>query len=314
MKKYLTAIIGGIICVLLIIVITQLAALRTEVNYQGNNIAGRLSSLNGELQYDINSYSTEPSLLSMSEYQLANFDKEALTADLKVSLIPRETTGDAPTATLIINGTEYPMQFAQGEFTATVPMSIFDQLEVNRVLIKDDSSEQTEVLLWDIIPAEKYLPHIQAEPNWQSCYSNGRYEYNADVTIHYSYSETAIQLDNMVIKSYRDGQLMETTELSAAADNRHSDEYMTEGTYWDDFSYNSSTLSASLAAKLTAEDIGSSYEWVFEATDQAGNSYKQVLQQLSFDGNNTPISEGRGFHLEVYSVDNVLLYTYENWL
>lgn len=166
MKKDISTITSGISCVLLVICLfqiislkQQLQSLESNVSYRISNVESSISSIYSNIDMKLEEQSN---LLAKSDWTFSDVDVEAGIVKVKCTVSPKEYRPEETKAILMCNDTEYSMALEKGEYTAIIPISLFDESHVSKVQFIEDDTIRNENLDWYLSPRYDCLPMVYA--------------------------------------------------------------------------------------------------------------------------------------------------------
>ncbi len=166
-KSYSSFLIGALV-LLQIFSLIKIYDLQSQLNYTSSNIQNRIS----DVQYEIsdiygnidNMLTKQASIISIADYKRLEFDTETLTIPINFQVTPKTLTEDT-TASLVIEGEEFPLEREGSTFSATIQTEITDVIRPS-VIIKSDGVEQIEELNIGRIDNLDYVLPSMFNPNF----------------------------------------------------------------------------------------------------------------------------------------------------
>lgn len=161
MKKNLSTIIAIIACVLLafntikiIGLQEELDRLRSDVDDEIHNVNQNISGIYGDVQ---DMLEEEANQLAVSDWEYGEINVDNRTAEVICTVVPKVYTPGTTQATILCNGQEYPLTYANEQFTTTIEIPLFDRNELNIVKLNDNGTIRTQELDWIIEPRYEAL-------------------------------------------------------------------------------------------------------------------------------------------------------------
>ena len=162
MKNNISTAIAITACLLTVICLLHIYDLRQQILNSENNLRNYLYNVESSIDsiyYNIDTMLFEQAtLLADSNWNYGEADIDAKSATIQCSVAPKEYRPDTTTAILICNDTEYPMALKNGEYTLALPLALFDESIISKVLFIDNGTVRTEALDWYITPRYEFLP------------------------------------------------------------------------------------------------------------------------------------------------------------
>ncbi|MPM41941.1 hypothetical protein SDC9_88603 [bioreactor metagenome] len=205
MKKHLSDILAAVACLLVIVCMFQISALKQQVGNLQNVLNSQMSNVSDNINGIYSNVSSmleeQASLLADSSWEFGEADMDALTVELLCSVSPKEyASGTA--ATIVVDGVEQPMTISNGTFTAKTKVPLFAEVTVSKVVFREGDTVRTEALDWHLSPRGEYLPNVYANLDGSSTGSvkDGIYAYhregvvNVDVDCGHAYELKSVTL------------------------------------------------------------------------------------------------------------------------
>lgn len=164
-------------CLLSVIAIAKVSSLQSQVD----TLSQRLESTNkttldrvDSMRYYVNTRIDEyTNLLVDSSWEFGEADFDAGTVEVTLSVTPKEDRPGDTEAVITVGGEEYPMAADYGTYRVTVPLSLYKETIVDRVVFSSDGETRTEKLSWSIIPRYEFLGTVTAVFSGYTRYSQG---------------------------------------------------------------------------------------------------------------------------------------------
>ncbi len=161
MKKNISTIISVITCFMLVICLLQISSLKQEIsslsyrldremNTMNNNISGIYEEVEDMLEEESNQLTT-------SDWQYGEINVKTCTAEVICTVIPKVYSPEVTQTSVIYNGTEAALVYADGRYTATFEIPLFETTEFTQVKLTDNGTIRTQELDWHISPRYEAL-------------------------------------------------------------------------------------------------------------------------------------------------------------
>lgn len=166
MKKNAHMILSLICCVLLVISLFQISSLRQEVSSLRSRLSNEIDRVNNSVSgiyTEVRSMlEEETDQLSTSDWEYGEIDIKARTAEVICTIIPKVYAPETTEASLVYDGQEAPMTYANGAYTALLQLPLFEESRIQQVLLNDGGTIRTQQLDWHIAPRYEVLPSSYA--------------------------------------------------------------------------------------------------------------------------------------------------------
>jgi len=167
MKKNPSLIVSVISCFLVVICLVQISGLKSEIS----SLRSTVNNMSSQTSNDIsNIYGTvremmeeQTNQLTSSDWVYGEIDIDARCAEVVCTVVPKVYNPDVTKAALLCNGEEVPMEYSNGQYTATLSLPLFDENKVEQVLFNDEGTVRTQTLDWYINPRYEALLTIQTD-------------------------------------------------------------------------------------------------------------------------------------------------------
>ncbi|MBQ6895771.1 MAG: hypothetical protein IJN69_01000, partial [Oscillospiraceae bacterium] len=127
----------------------EMSNLRNTMNNEYHMIQNSIDAISSNVRYEMEQAAN---LLSDSGWNTDGLNIEDKTATFSCYVVPKEYNPQKTAATLICNGTAYPMILQNGRYTAEITIPIFEESTVNNVQFTEDGTIRTQQLDWYINP------------------------------------------------------------------------------------------------------------------------------------------------------------------
>lgn len=161
MKKNPSLIVSVISCFLVVICLIQISGLKSEIS----SLRSTVNNMSSQTSNDIsNIYGTvremmeeQTNQLTSSDWVYGEIDIDARCAEVVCTVVPKVYNPDVTKAALLCNGEEVPMEYSNGQYTATLSLPLFDENKIEQVLFNDEGTVRTQTLDWYIYPRYEAL-------------------------------------------------------------------------------------------------------------------------------------------------------------
>jgi hypothetical protein len=180
MNKHAIPLLFATLIILQIISLVRIGNLQNDLNNTRNQLSNSASQQSNQIN---NIYANidsmlkrQASIIDSYEYSFGTLDNNTLTVPVTFNITPKETKADT-SATLVVSGQSFNMNKNGTNFTATLPVRIFDAFEA-RIILADGGVRKTEKLEVSENLREKLLPiiHVRFEGKSTSRYSKNQGE------------------------------------------------------------------------------------------------------------------------------------------
>ena len=297
MKKHLPLVASVTACILVVICLFQIYDLKTRLYNYENNLSNWFSNLNNNVNnvYSVidNRLTEQASILAGGTWEFGEVNIAKKTVDISCRVAPKEYRADSTEAVLILNGKEYPMTLKNGEYTAELKLSLFEDSIISKVLFIDGGVTRTEALDWYITPRYDFLPGMitNFSGNSNGSKKDGIYtlKYNGEMEIYLQQKGENNSIKAISMLEFIDGKETARTDipLSTTPAPKKGVSYSQPATPIDHSFVNYFYTFGSEAAFDVP--FGSTLELFIEVTDSYGLRYRVIFEYLSLDedGNQT---------------------------
>ena len=298
MKDWVKRIFVAGLCIMLVVSLVRIQNLKEELERETGYLQSRVQSLESQINSIYREVDEmlekETSLLTFEEWKITSMDVEAETANIEVTITPKEYQEGMTEAVLQVGNEEYPMTLKDGSFRAEVETALFDNCQIEAVVMRDGSQVRTEHLDWSIHPRYDMLPDVYAHLNGKWSFGPRGKDYSTaecdgTVQINIDSKGDMAEIKSVHLLEILDGEVQGRTEISA-------DEY---GMY-----------TAECKEKYELP-FGSRFELVAEVVDQYGLVYRCIAERWQSDKDGQMIDDDmnwRGSGAAIYNQDGKLLF------
>lgn len=223
MKEKTTKILLVTVCVLLALCLFQIGSLRRDMQNKYNNLSSNISDIRHEMVNITanvsNALEEKASIIAHKEFDLSNPDTQALTIQLNASVVPKEYDEARTNATLYVGGKAYDMTKKDGAFTLSVPVSIFDNCSVEKVVFKDGDTVRTEAIDYYMNPKSEAFATVYSDlsGSWTGSPNNEKRIYEVDMdsslNINVEYGNSEMNVTSAELVYFRDGKLVKSEKI-----------------------------------------------------------------------------------------------------
>ena len=227
MKKHFDKIISLVLCILLIVSLMQISALKKQVNGlqqslwdMSSDLADRMTNVAGQVHHELEQGAN---VLAEVNYEYGEIDARAKTAQLLVRAVPREYNPETTTATLVLQDKEYPLHYADGAYAGAIDIPLFEDVDrEGRIVLNDGGTLRTQMLDWYLCPREGCLLSVYASYSGSTAYpqQGGGLDYAANWLLN---------IDLFKNGSYRLQSMDLVTELNGREVTRMPIDFTAEG-------------------------------------------------------------------------------------
>lgn len=150
----------------IVICMIQIRGLNQEIHNLNNQLNQRISTLENSFWQSSSHIEElikqEASILAKADWEYGAFQNDDLTVDVLCTITPKEYDPAKTTACIVYENTEISMVYENGAYTAVVPVSVFEETPITKVLFYEGDYIRAEGLDWNITPLYEYLPSIDA--------------------------------------------------------------------------------------------------------------------------------------------------------
>ena len=155
MKKHLPLILSAVACLLAAVCLWRIVLLEQAVEEQISELRTLdssvvdLQSLPGQVQ---DALDRSASLLVDKNQSFGKLNTADYTVPMTVTVTPKEQTPGVATATLVGNGTSYPMEAQKdGSFSVVIPCPLLQTVSLDRVIFMDNGTQRIETLEYEAL-------------------------------------------------------------------------------------------------------------------------------------------------------------------
>lgn len=155
MKKHLPLILSAVACLLAAVCLWRIVLLEQAVEEQMHELRTLdssvvdLQSLPGQVQ---DALDRSASLLVDKKQSFGKLNTADYTVPMTVTVTPKEQTPGVTTATLVGNGTSYPMEAQKdGSFSVVIPCPLLQTVSLDRVIFMDNGTQRIETLEYEAL-------------------------------------------------------------------------------------------------------------------------------------------------------------------
>lgn len=307
MKKNISTIIAIIACVMLafntikiISLQEELDRLRSDVNDEIHTVNQNISGIYGDVQAMLEE---EANQLAVSDWEYGEINVDNRTAEVICTVVPKVYTPGTTQATIMCNGQEYPLTYADEQFTATIEIPLFDRNELNMVKLNDNGTIRTQELDWIIEPRYEALLLSYAGMGGSASGKQGNNEYiwspEYGVTINIE-RKGEFQVQSVELVEILDGKEISRTPIDLSKEGQESYQEALRKTGEPVPEFTSSVNEASGPTyEGTAHFIyyldkdyhipnGSMLEWYVDVVDGNGLRYRSFVDCLAVTTDGEP--------------------------
>ena len=322
MKDRFYKLLSVICCVALIFSFGKIRSLENDIR----NLKTYVSRVEHNVQQDVNSiYSNvdaqlekQASLLNNTGFRVVSGDIRSKTAVIEIKLQPKEYTPGKTSATVKVNGENYPMTLTGDTYAAEITVSMLENTVVESVSFEENGTVRTEKLNWSTVPRYDYMTTVHGSFSMDTATGraeNGSYSITIDGIIEITAQRreipteiTAVELIQVTggKEIYRE-KLTETAEDSCLSAEKAKELEISRREGWrqDVFTYN-------LKQTFTVP-LGSTTYLYADVTDKDGFVHRCILEMWKISSDGRDWDDGYGWYrgmeaAEVYNPDGTLLY------
>ena len=319
MKKNTSAIIAVIACVLVAICLFQISGLKQQLQNLDNNMNNRFSGVE-RMEHIVNNIyanidnrlSEQADLLASSGWKPSEVDIVAKTATIQCAVAPKEYRPDSTAAILICNDVQYPMTLQNGEYIVSLPLPLFENSAVSKVLFVDDGMVRTQSLDWDIYPRYNFLPDVTVQFMGEGSgkVKDGMFVWKmkGDAEIHVTQKGKIAAVQSISLITYIAGGETARTDIplntkpSARGNTMLAERAEYEVVTPSDFYYPMDTS--------FEVPFNSTLELIVEVVDSYGLHYRGTLYHIDVDGSGRPQDTGwwNGAESSIYDENGTVLW------
>lgn len=163
MKKHKLTIVIAAFCIFLLMKVSflenKIQDLRTEMNSQFFQVSDEVRNITSNVRMAMEEQSN---LLSQQSWEYGEIKVDNKEVELLFSVFPKEYSPKDTKASVIYNGTEYPMGFEGNQFTVTMNIPLFEDSLIERVVFQENGVVRTQALNLSLSPRYDCLPTIDA--------------------------------------------------------------------------------------------------------------------------------------------------------
>lgn len=161
MTKRISTVVAIIACVLLafntikiISLQEELDKLRSDVNDEIHTVNQNVSDIYDHVQAMLEE---ENNQLSVSDWEYGEITVDTRTAEITCTVIPKIYTPGVTQGSIVCNGREYALTYADGQYITTIELPLFETSQVTQVKLNDNGTIRTQELNWQIAPRYEVL-------------------------------------------------------------------------------------------------------------------------------------------------------------
>lgn len=166
MKKHISTILAIATLLILLFVLslalymnTKMETIRKDVADDFAALDRNINNISGNVKDAVEKEST---ILSLAEWQYAEFREPVPNIPIHCTIIPKQYTPGTTKASIVINGGEYPMTEEDGKYSVDIDLPFWKDSAADRVILYDSHAVRTQALSWIFSPREEFLPSISA--------------------------------------------------------------------------------------------------------------------------------------------------------
>lgn len=162
MKKYrfIPFILSGAACVFALICLNKCLSLESQLQQLRSSLKEEMRTLSQDFTDFQIEVRRSSSLLSSESWEYGTINLTDYTAELNCAITPKDYSETDTAVSLLCNGTEYPLELRDSQYTGRIPIPLFSASEVTQVLIREGSSVTSQPLDWKLTPREDLLPDL----------------------------------------------------------------------------------------------------------------------------------------------------------
>ena len=314
MKKNWSNIIAVISCLLVVICLFQINALKDQIAYMESNISSRISNVesnNNNIHNYIEQKLTEQaSLLTGSDWTYTGHDIDDQTVQLRCNVIPKEHSPGITEALITVNDEEMPMELKNGEYVLETDIPIFGTTTVSKVVFTENGIARTETLDWFFEPRIEYMPSVTAD------FSSGGYgrrsstasdtyvwQREGDINIHADCYERQFEVESISLVEEMDGVEINRTNIPLNTEP-YDDEMVheIEALYAEDYNGSSYHFYHQIDRDFEIP-FGSTLELYVELVDGDGFVHRCVIEHWEITADGEPSDDSwyyNGMEASIY--------------
>ena len=150
MKKNVSTIIAIISCVLLAFNTVKIIGLQEELDRLRSDMNDEIHTANRNIDNiygDVTAMlEEEANQLAVSEWKYGDINIDARSAEVICTVVPKAYTPGTTQATIVCNGQEYALTYADEQYTATIELPLFGRNELSMVKLNDNGTIRTQEL------------------------------------------------------------------------------------------------------------------------------------------------------------------------
>lgn len=298
MKEWIKRLFTVAVCIALIVSMVRIQNLKEELERENSYLQHRVQSLESQINSIYHNVDEmlekEASLITFEEWKITSMDLDAEKANIEVTITPKEYQEGVTEAVLQVGSQEYSMTMKDGSFRAEVETELFDNCQIEAVVMKDGSQVRTEHLDWSIHPRYDMLPDVSAHLNGKWSFGPRGNDYctaecDGSIQIQVENKGDQTEIKSVHLLEILDGEVQKRTEIPA-------DEH---GMY---------TVECKEKYELP---FGARYELVAEVVDQYGLVYRCIAERWQSDKDGQLIDDDmtwRGSGAAIYNQEGKLLF------
>lgn len=274
MKKHLPLILSAVACVLVALCLWRVERLGQAVDEQiqelralDSNVVD-LQSLPGQVQDALNQ---SASLLVDQSQSFGKLNTADYTVPLTVTVTPKEQTPGVTTATLVGNGTSYPMEAQEdGRFSAVIACPLLQTVSLDRVIFTDNGAQRIEMLAYEALAGTDAIVRPDLSLQVTVSMKKGKLCYEGQLAVQQGYFPNTFQ--TMTIVADVDGKQVKETPIDL--DPKFTEEMAQEEDNLGIYPEFKESYDVPKGSTLTLTAVG---------TDENGLQYRVVLSKDSIN-------------------------------
>lgn len=298
MKEWMKRLFTAAVCIALVVSFVRIQNLKDELERETGYLQHRVQSLESQINSIYREVDemleTEASLITFEEWKITSMDVEGETANIKVTITPKEYQEGVTEAVLQVGNQECPMTMKDGSFRAEVETALFDNCQIESMVMRDGSQVRTEYLGWSIHPRYDMLPDVSAHLNGKWSFGPRGKDYctaacDGTVQINIDSKGEMAEIQSVHLLEVLDGEVQERTEIPADENGMYTAE----------------------CKKNYELPFGARFELVAEVVDQYGLVYRCIAERWQSDKDGQLIDDDMnwiGRSAAVYNQDGKLLF------
>ena len=127
----------------------EISSLRNRLDSEMNTMKNNISDIYREVEDMLEEESNQ---LSTSDWEYGEINVKNRTTEVICTVIPKVYSPDVTQTSLIYNGTEAMLNYADGKYTATFEIPLFETTVFTQVKLTENGTIRTQELDWHISP------------------------------------------------------------------------------------------------------------------------------------------------------------------